>query len=147
MRLGALTAVLIAAATTAHAARIDDGPLPNIDRLIQGCWINADGTLSAEESAQVELCFADGVVGTTLIDAAGARLAEAPGSYAFRNEKIVLTGPSDIAWAFGRATLICDIGVKPYVRLSLFDCVGSGQGEPVVFFDDLLFLAPPKAAS
>lgn len=143
-------AILLISVTAAHAARIDDGPLPNIDRQIQGCWINAEGTLAqqiaaAGDATTLELCFAEGTVDTALTDAAGERVGGARGVYSFRNEKIVLT--SDAGWIFGRSTLICDIGVKPYVRLGLFDCVGSGDGEPVVFFDDLLFLAPPKAAT
>lgn len=142
---------LMLVATGARAERIDDGPLPNIDRLIQGCWINAEGTLTDEiaaaGSAQIELCFDHGVLGTTLIDTAGERVASAPGAYSFRNQKIVLTGPDEIAWAFGRPTIICDVGVKPYVRLGLFGCVGSGTDQPVALFGDLLFVAPPKAAT
>lgn len=149
-RLFALGMALMA--TTAQAARIDEGALPDIDRLLQGCWINAEGTLAgqiaaAEGAAQVELCFADGGVGATLLDAAGGRLASSLGSYAFRNQKIVLTGPIDVAWVFDRPTVICDVGVKPHVRLGLFGCVGSGPDQPVAFFDDLLFLAPPRAAT
>jgi hypothetical protein len=148
MMLRALGAILLMSITAAQAARIDDGPLPDIGRLIQGCWINDEGTLADEIAAaaatQLELCFADGVVDTALIDSAGTRVAT-PGAYSFRNEKIILT--SDAAWVFGRATLICDIGVKPYVRLALFDCVGSGHGEPTEFFDDLLFLAKKEAVT
>jgi hypothetical protein len=138
IRTLALAAVLLSAGA-AQAARIDDGALPDIDRLIQGCWLDAEGALAAEANRQVEICFADGVVETATIDAAGTRLAGASGAYSFRNAKIVLTG--DAGWVFGRATVICDIGVKPYVRLGLFGCVGSGKGETTAFFDDMLFLA------
>ena len=138
MRALAMAAVMLSAGSV-QAARIDEGALPDLDRFIQGCWVNAEGTLTG----QVEICFTEGIVGTALIDDAGVRLAAAPGSYSFRNEKIVLTNNTD--WVFGRATLICDVGVKPYVRLGLFGCVGSGEGEPVVFFDDMLFL--PSAAT
>ena len=134
MRALAMAAVMLSAGSV-QAARIDEGALPDLDRFIQGCWINAEGTLTG----QVEICFTEGIVGTALIDDAGVRLAAAPGSYSFRNEKIVLTNNTD--WVFGRATLICDVGVKPYVRLGLFGCVGSGGHEPVQFFDDMLFLA------
>ena len=134
MRALAMAAVMLSAGSV-QAARIDEGALPDLDRFIQGCWINAEGTLTG----QVEICFTEGIVGTALIDDAGVRLAAAPGSYSFRNEKIVLTNNTD--WVLDRETLICDVGVKPYVRLGLFDCVGSGEGEPVRFFDDMLFLA------
>ena len=137
-RVLAITVVVLSAGSV-QAARIDEGALPDLDRFIQGCWVNAEGTLTG----QVEICFAEGIVGTALIDDAGVRLAAAPGSYSFRNEKIVLTNNTD--WVLDRETLICDVGVKPYVRLGLFGCVGSGEGEPVVFFDDMLFL--PSAAT
>lgn len=135
MRRALALAMVLFGTNTVQAARIDEGALPDFDRFIQGCWSNAEGTLTG----QVEVCFAEGVVDTTTIDPAGGRLAGTPGRYSFRNEKIVLTGDAD--WVFGRATLICDIGIKPYVRLGLFDCVGSGGGEPVRFYDDMLFLA------
>lgn len=146
----ALALAAIALSTNAvQAARIDVGPLPDVGRLLQGCWMTAEGTLALEiaggDASQVEICFTEGVVGTALIDAAGVRLEGAPGAYSFRNEKIVLT--SDADWVFGRATLICDVGVKPYVRLALFDCVGSGGNEPVAFYDDMLFLAQPGATT
>jgi hypothetical protein len=147
MRRALAIALIVLSTGAAQAARIDVGPLPDIGRLIQGCWVGAEGTLAAEiaaaEANQLEVCFADGVIDTALIDAAGGRIAGAPGAYSFRNEKLVLTGDAD--WVFGRATLICDVGVKPYVRLALFDCVGSGEGEAVMFYDDLLFL--PRAAT
>lgn len=134
----AIAAVMLSTGAV-QAARIDEGALPDLGRYIQGCWVNTEGILSAGEGQQVEFCFADGVVDTTLIDAAGARISGVRGAYSFRNEKIVLTGDAD--WVFGRATLICDIGIKPYVRLGLFDCVGSGGTEPAEFFGDMLFLA------
>ena len=137
-------ATLMLGVDAAQAARIDDGPLPDIGRLMRGCWVNAEGILTAEAGERVELCFIDGVVDTALIDDAGTRIA-APGAYSFRNEKLVLT--SDAGWVFGRSTVICDVGVKPLVRLGLFDCVGSGGDEPVQFFDDMLFLAKQDAAT
>ena len=137
MRRVLAIAVVVLSTSAVQAARIDEGALPDLGRYIQGCWVNAEGTFPERGAGQVELCFAEGVVDTAVIDAAGGRLAGNPGSYSFRNEKIVLTG--DTGWVFGRATVICDIGVKPYVRLGLFDCVGSGGGEPVEFFDDMLF--------
>jgi hypothetical protein len=131
-------AVVLLSTSAVQAARIDEGALPDIGRYIQGCWVNAEGTLTEQGAGQVEVCFTEGVVDTTLIDEAGGRVTGTPGSYSFRNEKIVLTSETD--WVFGRATLVCDVGVKPYVRLGLFDCVGSGEGEPVRFYDDMLFL-------
>lgn len=149
MRRALALAAIALSTGTVQAARIDIGPLPDVGRLIQGCWVNAEGTLAAEVAAadarQVEICFTEGVLDTALIDVAGGRLAGAPGAYSFRNEKIVFT--SDADWVFGRATLICDVGVKPYVRLALFDCVGSGGNEPVAFYDDMLFLAQPGATT
>lgn len=142
MRRALALVAIVLGTSAAQAARIGVGPLPDVGRLIQGCWVGAEGTLAAEitaaEANLLEICFTDGVVDTALIDAAGERTAGAPGAYSFRNEKLVLTGAAD--WVFGRATLICDVGVKPYVRLALFDCVGSGAGKPVRFYDDLLFL-------
>ncbi len=142
MRRALALAALVLSPSAVQAARIDVGPLPDIGRLLQGCWVGDEGTLAAEAAAagasQIEICFSDGVLDIGLIDGVGGRLAGARGAYRFRNEKIVLT--SDADWVFGRATLICDIGVKPYVRLGLFDCVGSGAGQPVVFYEDMLFL-------
>lgn len=142
---------LLAGATGANAARIDDGPIPDISRYLQGCWISAEGTLSAqiatESAVQLELCFADGALDTTLIDLAGERLASSEGAYTFRDTKIILTSIADPAWVFGRPTVICDVGVKAYFHLGLLGCVGSGQGQTTVFFDDLLFVFPPKGAS
>lgn len=138
IRALALAAILLSTGA-AQAARVDEGALPDIGPFIQGCWVNAEGILAAEASLQVEICFTDGVLDTALIDAAGGRLAGAPGAYSFRNEKIVLTGDTD--WVFGRPMIICDIGVKPHVHLGLFGCVGSGEGETTEFFDDMLFVA------
>lgn len=142
---------LIASATGALGALIDDGPIPDIGRYLQGCWINAEDTLAepiaAAGGAQLELCFTDGALDTTLIDAAGERHAGAAGSYAFRDAKIVLNVPADVTWIFGRPTVICDVGVKAYYHIGLLDCVGSGQGQTTLFFDDLLFVFPPRAAS
>jgi hypothetical protein len=141
MRSALALAAIVLGTSAVQAARIDVGPLPDIGRLLQGCWVSAEGTLAEQIAAagavQAELCFTDGVLDTALIDAAGMR-SPASGIYSFRNEKIVLV--SDADWVFGRAMLICDVGVKPYVRLALFDCVGSGAGTPVRFYDDLLFL-------
>lgn len=146
-----LSAVLLGGVATVQAARIDDGPIPDVGPYLQGCWVSDEGTLAeqiaASEAEQVELCFTDGALDTTLIDAAGERLASAPASYTFRDTKIVLTGPADTVWVFGRPTVICDVGVKAYYHLGLLDCVGSGQGQTTVFYDDLLFVFPPKAAS
>jgi hypothetical protein len=146
-----LAAVLLVGTTSAQAARIDDGSIPDIGRYLQGCWVSDGDTLAAPIAAaggaQLELCFTDGALGTTLIDSAGERHAAADGSYTFRDTKIVLNGPGDVAWVFGRPTVICDVGVKAYFHLGLLDCVGSGQGQPTLFFDDLLFVFPPKVAS
>jgi hypothetical protein len=146
-----LSAVLLVGMAPAQAALIDNGPIPDIGRYLQGCWVSDEGTLTeqiaANDAAHVELCFTDGALDTTLIDAAGERHAGAPGSYIFRDTKIILTGTSDPAWVFGRPTVICDVGVKAYYHLGLLDCVGSGQGQTTVFFDDLLFVFPPRAAS
>jgi hypothetical protein len=147
----AVIAVLLASTASAPAARIDDGPIPDIGPYLQGCWINAEGTLAkqiaAADATRLELCFADGALDTTLIDSVGQRRAGTSGVYAFRDAKIILTGTADAAWIFGRPTVICDVGVKAYYHLGLLDCVGSGQGQTTVFFDDLLFVFPPKAAS
>jgi hypothetical protein len=146
-----IIAALLAGTVSAPAARIDDGPIPDIGPYLKGCWINAEGTLAeqiaAADATQIELCFTDGALDTTLIDAAGERHAATSGAYTFRDAKIILTDTADPAWIFGRPTVICDVGVKAYYHLGLLDCVGSGQGQTTVFFDDLLFVFPPKAAS
>jgi hypothetical protein len=146
MRYALALAIIVLGTGAVQAARIDEGALPDIGRVLEGCWVNAEGALAEQIAAagaiQAELCFADGALDTALIDAAGARVT-ASGRYSFRNEKIVLT--SDADWVFGRTTLICDVGVKPYVRLALFECVGSGKDEPVIFYPDLLFM--PQAAT
>jgi hypothetical protein len=146
-----VAAGMLLGGTTAQAARIDDGSIPDIGRYLQGCWINAEGTLAEQVAtngaAHLELCFTDGALDTSLVDAAGERLASTPASYTFRDTKIILTGSADSAWVFGRPIVICDVGVKAYYHLGLLDCVGSGQGQTNVFFDDLLFVFPTRAAS
>jgi hypothetical protein len=146
-----LHAALLAAATGAQAARIDDGSIPDISRYLEGCWINAEGTLAdqinATGAAHLELCFTDGTLDATLTDTDGAPLASTDASYVFRDAKIILTGTAEPAWVFGRPTVICDVGVKAYYHLGLLDCVGSGQGQATLFFDDLIFVFPTRAAS
>jgi hypothetical protein len=145
MRRGLALAVIVLGTGAVQAARIDEGAIPDLGRFIEGCWVNDEGILAADAGWQVELCFSGGALDAALLDAGGVRLSAAPGSYAFRNEKIVLTGDAD--WLFGRPTLICDVGIKPYVRLGLFDCVGSGTDAPVMFYEDMLFLAQKPAAT
>lgn len=143
MRALALAALLLGTGAV-QAARIDDGPLPDAGRYLTGCWLNAEGTLDMPAD-RVSLCFADGMVDTALLDENGQPIDPQRGSYSFRNEKIVFTGPEAATWVLGRATIICDIGVLPYVRIGLFDCVGSGAlpdgtTPPVDFLPEMRFM-------
>jgi hypothetical protein len=90
------------------------------------------------------------VLDTATMDASGQRIEALPGAYGFRNRQVVLTRPAAADWVFVHATLVCVVGVLPYVRLGLFGCVGSGpspDGRPAAneFLPEMRFTAQKAA--